>query len=191
MYLLHHRLTCSHSRFEVHLFQRGPFPWTTMLSEIPAPSWPHPWLQSLSVCICSVVGLSMATLLKVLQHDFMQSHWCSKVYQLQNRLIRSHRYSEAFLLQHGPQYLQKYICRKDTDISTALFGVSCSQTIALLNQVHTGFLASPAEQHTESSDGLAIRQSMHTAMAAIRMFPGTVEWDDKQCTVQQCTKQWK
>ncbi|TRZ22422.1 hypothetical protein HGM15179_004695 [Zosterops borbonicus] len=69
----------------------------------------------------------------------------------------------------------------------AHFGTSCSQVTVLFSQVHTGFLASPVEQHTESSDGLAICQSRHIAMVVIKMFPGTAE--DKTGNNLDCLQQ--
>ncbi|KAK4806164.1 hypothetical protein QYF61_001087 [Mycteria americana] len=45
----------------------------------PAPTCPHPRLQSLQGCTCSVLGLSMATRFEVLQHDLMHSHRCFEI----------------------------------------------------------------------------------------------------------------
>lgn len=46
--------------------------------------WPHPWLQALQGCSCSVLGLSMATFFEALQHNLVHSHWCYKVHLLQH-----------------------------------------------------------------------------------------------------------
>lgn len=43
------------------------------------------------------------------------------------------------------------------------------------SQLHTGFPASPAQQHRHSSDALAVCQPGHITIAIIKMFPGTAE----------------
>lgn len=67
--LLQHGLTHSHSPFRNR-------------PEI-VPTWPHPWLQALQGCSCSVMGLSIATFFEVLQHNLVHSHWSYRVHLLQ------------------------------------------------------------------------------------------------------------
>ncbi|KAK4829277.1 LOW QUALITY PROTEIN: hypothetical protein QYF61_002669 [Mycteria americana] len=138
LYLLWHRLIHSHSRFEVHLFQRGLLHGLQCLQRYICSRVALPEPQSFQKYNCTNMalsmaavppgvylfcqGLSMATRFEVVQHDLMHSHWCSKVYLLQHGLIHSHRCFEVYLIQCGlilgPQPLQSYTCCS-TDITMA------------------------------------------------------------------------
>lgn len=68
---------------EIDLLQHGPTHSHSPFRNRPeiVPTWPHPWLQALQGCSCSVMGLSMATFFEVLQHNLMHSHWCCRVHR--------------------------------------------------------------------------------------------------------------
>lgn len=164
---LWNRLIRSHHPLEVPV-PSGPPPWTvpseadllqhglthshSPSQNRPAPTWPHPWMQALQGCSCSVVRLSMDTFFEVLQHNLVHSHWC---------------YNEH-LLQHGSSTTTgdskcTFYTSSCMDLSLGhnpFRGTPRMQSVSSTGmppstQVDTGIPACPGEQHRTRSDALA------------------------------------
>lgn len=198
IYLLHHRLICSCSWFEVHLLQCGLFPRATMPSEISAPSWPYPRLHCLPGCTCCVVGphsLRCSTTTSCRATDASRCTCCSTDLSIATDILRYFFYSMDLPLD--PNTFRTTSAGTQTCLGTQ----TCPWPQTLWGILLTGH--SPFESSSQWISSLSSRAAQRAVMSWPSASLGTLPWLLSKCSQaqqskmisrvaeQQCTKQWK